>query len=222
MGRSAAGCPGYDAAVTERLGTRERQKADRRERILQAALELIGERGFQAATYDLIARRAGVSRGTVFNYFPYKESILTAYLAEELGELSERVAERRRERPDWSATDELRYLFSELARFIEQRRELILPLSYELLNPDPERSRAAYLALPLGDLLKSALTRGRASGEVRRDFSVERLARTLANTYFITALQWAAYRADRSVEEELRAALGITLEGMLAPGARLS
>ncbi len=200
--------------MTQTLGLRERQKADRRERILQAALELINERGFPAATFDLIAERAGVSRGTVFNYFPYKESILVAYFAGELDELAHQVDERRVADPQWPAEAELEFLFGSLAEFVEGRRELILPLSYELLNPDPVRSRAAYLALPLADLLKGALRRGRSLGQVRSDYSLERLARTLANTYFITTLQWAAYRSDRSVRDELSVALALTLEGV--------
>lgn len=185
---------------------------------MQAALELMRERGFTAATYDLIAERAGVSRGTVFNYFPYKESILLDFAAAALGEVADRVALRREATPVWSAADEIRYVFDELGGFALQQRALILPLSYELLNPEPERSRAAYLALPLADLLRGALERGRASGSVRSDHSVERLVRTLANTFFITALQWAAYRTDRGIQAELRLALDLTLEGLLTPG----
>lgn len=200
--------------MTQLSGTRQRQKADRRERIMQAALQLMKERGFTAATFDLIAERAGVSRGTVFNYFPYKESILLDYAADALGQLADRVALRREAQPGWSAVDEIRYVFDELGGFVQRQRELILPLSYELLNPDPERSRTAYLALPLADLLKGALERGRAEGLVRSDYSVERLVRTLANTFFITALQWAAYRPDRGIQSELRLALDLTLEGL--------
>lgn len=181
---------------------------------MQAALELMKERGFTAATYDLIADRAGVSRGTVFNYFPYKESILLDFAAAALGQLAARVALRREAEPGWSAVHEIRYVFDELGGFAMRQRELILPLSYELLNPDPARSKAAYLALPLAELLRSALERGRATGEVRSDHSVERLVRTLANTFFITALQWAAYRSDRGIQSELRLALDLTLEGL--------
>ncbi len=197
-------------------GTRERQKADRRERILQAAIQLIDERGFAATTYEAIADLAGVSRGTVFNYFPYKESMLLGHAAAILAELAKRVAARRTADPAWGVLEELRFVFEGLGELLTHQREMVLPLSYELLNPDPERSRAAYLALPLGELLREALERGRAEGLVRTDHSVERLARTLANTYFITALQWAAYRSDRSIRSELRLALDLTLEGVVA------
>lgn len=183
-------------------------------------MALIEERGLKGATFELIATRSGVSRGTVFNYFPNKETILVAYFARHLMELASRM-DALRERPaaageaPFDALAEIDYLFSELAAFVGAHRELILPISFELLNPNEERSRAAFLALPLVDLLRSALRRAQAAGSVRADYSAERLARTLANVFFITALQWVAYRQDRAVRDEFGVALRLGLEGLL-------
>ncbi len=192
---------------------RERKKADRRQRIFECAMQLFEERGFQATTFDAIARSAGVSRGTVFNYFPYKEALLIEFFGRHLESLR-RALQRRRSRDGLEPLEELYVLFEALARFVDTNRGLVLPLSYELLNPDPERSRAAYLALPLGDLLLDVLARARAAGRVREDYSRERLARMLANVYFITVMQWAAYRQDRSIRDELHKALTLTLQGI--------
>jgi len=190
-------------------------------------MRLFQERGFQATTFSDIARAADVSRGTVFNYFPYKEALLIEFFGRHLESLRERLAHRRSGSgghgadagtEPWSGSgEELAFLFDALAAFVEAHRDLVLPLSYELLNPDPERSRRAYLALPLGEMLRDVLTRARAAGTVRDDYSRERLARTLENVYFITAMQWAAYRRDRSIREELRKALVLTLEGIATP-----
>ncbi len=190
-------------------------------------MRLFEERGFQATTFSDIALAAGVSRGTVFNYFPYKEAILIEYFGRHLEALREALARRRANAgssvddagggPGTGPLAELTFLFDALAAFVEAHRGLVLPLSYELLNPDPERSRRAYLALPLGDLLRDVLTRARRAGTVRDDYSRERLVRTLENVYFITAMQWAAYRQDRSIREELRKALTLTLEGIATP-----
>lgn len=194
---------------------RERNKADRRDRILAAAVALFYQRGYRATTYEAIARRAAVSRGTVFNYYPYKEALLVALMAGELDALKRRIA-RLAPGSLGGPTAEIAFVFEELAGFVESHRDLVLPLSYELLSPDPERSRAAYLALPLAEMLRAALVRAREIGELRTDFTPERLARSLANSYFLTVLQWAAYRQDRSIRDELRAALKIGLEGILA------
>lgn len=207
----------YNARMAPPVSLRERNKADRRQRIFERAMQLFEERGFQATTFDAIAHAAGVSRGTVFNYFPYKEALLIEYFGRRLEGLRQALQYRRRDEGT-GPLEELFFLFDELATFVEAHRLLVLPLSYELLNPDPDRSRTAYLALPLGDLLRDVLARARLDGAVREDFSKERLARTLANVYFITVMQWAAYRQDRSVRDELRKALTLTLEGIARSG----
>lgn len=47
--------------------------------IRQAAAELVRERGYEAMTYDAVAERAGVSRRTVFNYFPTKFDLIKVW-----------------------------------------------------------------------------------------------------------------------------------------------
>lgn len=176
-------------------------------------MRLFAERGFRATTVTQIARAAGVSRGTVFNHFPYKEAFLLEYCGRELAGLKARAIARRAE---LTPSDNLYLLFDELAGFVEENRELMLPLGGELLSPEPDRSRRAFVALPLVEILRALISDAQADGSVRTDFSAERLARSAANGFFLTALQWAAYRQDRSLREELRLGLRLALEGMLA------
>jgi len=57
----------------------------KRDEILQAALELIAERGFHGAPMAMIAERAGVGAGTIYRYFETKD-VLIRQLFEELKE----------------------------------------------------------------------------------------------------------------------------------------
>lgn len=190
---------------------REQQKRDRKDRIFNAAMRLFNEKGFQETTVVDIARAARVSRGTVFNYFPYKEAILIDDLAQKLDDMRGRFSGSSPTNP----LEALYAIFDELASFAEANPNHILPLSYELLNPDPERSKHAFMSLPLVPFIYEFLTQARTQNLIRSDFSRERLARTIANTYFLTALQWAAYRQDRSIHDELKKALKLTLEGIV-------
>ena len=52
---------------------RERRKEARRGELLDAALDLFVEKGFAATRSEEVAARAGVSKGTLFLYFPGKE-----------------------------------------------------------------------------------------------------------------------------------------------------
>ena len=54
-------------------GLRERKKAATRLAIERAAVEIASEQGYEAATAEAIAARAGVSLRTFFNYFPNKD-----------------------------------------------------------------------------------------------------------------------------------------------------
>jgi AcrR family transcriptional regulator len=55
---------------------REQKKQQTREAIATAAAQLFSDRGFAAVTVDDIAQAVGISRQTVFNYFPSKEQML--------------------------------------------------------------------------------------------------------------------------------------------------
>jgi len=53
----------------------QRRAEDRPQEICAAALEVFAEKGFAAAKLEEIARRAGVSKGTLYLYFSDKEAI---------------------------------------------------------------------------------------------------------------------------------------------------
>ena len=129
-------------------------------------MDLFREVGFQAATATEIAQRAGVSRGTFFNYYPYKEAVLLEYGGNLLKGLWEEV--RLALKGGRDPLDLLREIFRRLAGWTREEKDLLLPLLYELLNPDPERARAAFQALPLGDMLAEVLAPLREAGRVRR------------------------------------------------------
>ncbi len=59
---------------------------------MTAALELFVEQGFAATRIDEIARRAGVSKGTVYLYFASKEALLEAVVRDSTGPLLARAA----------------------------------------------------------------------------------------------------------------------------------
>ena len=61
---------------------RERRKQDRPGELLEAALDLFVEKGFAATRVEEVALRAGVSKGTLFLYFPSKEDLFKAVVRE--------------------------------------------------------------------------------------------------------------------------------------------
>ena len=68
-------------------GLRARQKADRHQRILQAAAELFRSSGYEGAKIEAIAALAEVSIGTIYNYYENKGDLLVAIVAMEVNEV---------------------------------------------------------------------------------------------------------------------------------------
>jgi TetR/AcrR family transcriptional regulator, transcriptional repressor for nem operon len=75
-----------------------------RERILEAALDLVFERGLSATTVDAVLATAGVSKGAFFHHFPTKEAMGRALL-EHYREIDSEVLEAHMSRAE-STTDD--------------------------------------------------------------------------------------------------------------------
>jgi AcrR family transcriptional regulator len=73
-----------------RLPSQERSRI-RVERILDAAGELVAERGYEATTTSLIARRARVSPGSFYQFFADKRAVVQALSARNLETFAERL-----------------------------------------------------------------------------------------------------------------------------------
>ena len=87
---------------------RERRKEARPGELLVAALDLFVEKGFAATRMEEVALRAGVSKGTVFLYFPSKLDLFKAVVRENIsGRFQEWDAES--ERYEGSSAELLRH-----------------------------------------------------------------------------------------------------------------
>ena len=86
-------------------GLRERKKQRTREQIIDAAMGLFAERGYQATTIADIAAAAEVAPRTFFSYFPSKEAVVFYNVDRELDGLAAVLRERL---PGETAFDALR------------------------------------------------------------------------------------------------------------------
>ena len=83
------------------LPRRGRRKEARPGELLDAALDLFVDKGYAATRAEEVATRAGVSKGTLFLYFPSKEELFKAVIRENL---SGRFAEWNEEFDDFEGS----------------------------------------------------------------------------------------------------------------------
>jgi AcrR family transcriptional regulator len=115
-----------------------------RRRILEAALEIFRERGFEGATMRDIATRAEVATGAAYYYFDSKEAIVMAFYERAQEEL--RVALERLLEESGTLEDRLRKLIGEKLDYFRPNRKLLGALSAHVdpahpLSPFSEKTR---------------------------------------------------------------------------------
>jgi AcrR family transcriptional regulator len=76
-------------------GRRERTKAANRAALIDAARAVFGELGYQGVAVRDIVRRTGLASGTFYNYFPDKEAVFRAVVAETGAAVRRRVRAAR-------------------------------------------------------------------------------------------------------------------------------
>jgi TetR/AcrR family transcriptional regulator, fatty acid metabolism regulator protein len=63
---------------TPATSLKEKQRREREELIIQAAEEVLQERGYYETSMDEIAARVGIAKGTIYTHFPGKEELVIA------------------------------------------------------------------------------------------------------------------------------------------------
>lgn len=204
------------------LSRRERKKEETRRRIFEAAITLFREQGFEATTVDEITEKADVGRGTFFNYFPRKESVL-AYLSEErVGLAEENAAEMLQDLVP--AREKLLEIFAFAASAYVADRELSRYVFNEWMQ------RAFTPTEEAGSrwqrLLVQVIEQGQAAGELRADVSPLLIESLLSSVYMSTLYYWLCcpvgtkIAEDFPLQEGLRQRLELVMDGIATKGGR--
>lgn len=144
------------------------------ERLLEAALELIAERGYAAMSVDALARTAGVDKSAVYWNFTNKEGVLEAVLGHVtgacVGEVTVTVAQVSAESPvDQLLTSLEAQLFDRKAKL---RVLLAILLERAELDPNARRSLRRFYddaSATLARTLKTALPDARGDVDLAAD-----------------------------------------------------
>jgi AcrR family transcriptional regulator len=86
------------------MSRRERKKEETRGNIIDCAVSFFREKGFQETSMEEIAEKSDVSKGTLYNYFQDKESILVGYFQIIIADYGKRMNESFVENKDIKST----------------------------------------------------------------------------------------------------------------------
>ena len=172
------------------------KSADKRERILEAAVRVFARNGFHATRVSEVAKAAGVADGTIYLYFKSKDELLVSLFEDRVERL---LAFLETELPRAeSAPAKLRRVIEIQLGLLEGERDLaevvtvILRQSTKLMKEYAAPKFTAYL-----DTIGRVVAEGQAAGELRTDVSPHLAARAIFGALDGIAMTWALGKADR-------------------------
>lgn len=172
-------------------GTFDKIASEKKERLLREAAHLFAERGFSQTDVGEIATRAGVAKGSLYNYFVNKDDLYLHVCRDALERSRQDVYSGLD--PLWAVDRQIEHIFTQGVNFATQHPEYIT-LYLNVSSAGMSRF-AEQLSLevekPTADRLKELLVAGTASGEVRDNIDVEATAFAI-NGLYIMALATVA------------------------------
>jgi len=147
---------------------------EKRKRILDSAIKVFAKTGYSDARMQDVAKKAGVSHGTVYVYFKSKDALFTSIFQEILGELIQYIGSEIQKEDNAEA--KLRRMILMQLDIIEENPDLTklilieFPRSGNFLNDSNTDVLSKYIDL-ISDVLKQGIDEGIFSVSVRADIT---------------------------------------------------
>ncbi len=203
-------------------GRRERNKQEKRDRIIAAAKELFGRKGFADTTTQEIAEQADIGTGTLFLYAKSKEELLVMVFSDDM---LEQVQNAFTHLPaSGTLVDKLMHAFGSMIDYHNQDKDLSRALLKEvtiLTTPGPRKDLALLMRTIFGGI-GDILTEGQASGHIRKNIDTIFAAENLFGIYYLTLLNWMSGEISKQkLLSRLRIKLTMGVEGLSDPAAQV-
>ncbi len=186
---------------------RTRRRADTRQRLYEAAVELIAEQGFAATTVDDIALRANVAKGTVYYNFGSKTALFEDLLRHGVGLLTDAFREAVAGLPPREAVDALVRTQLEYIRRYQAFAQLLLAEMWRT-NQDWHQTLLLLREQAIG-VIAETIQAGVDSGDLPADLDVRVSSSALFGVGLVVAVDWLVFSPERGIEDVQESLLAI-------------
>nr|WP_321498811.1 TetR/AcrR family transcriptional regulator [uncultured Methanolobus sp.] len=201
------------------MSLREKKKKETRNRIFEISGRLFKEKGFENTTVDEITKEAGIAKGTFFNYFPTKESLLT-YFREQKEEFIINIMKEQISR-DVPSSEKIRAFLVLVAEYYEKDKEILRLLAFEhrkMIMSSGHKPADHAAGKKKHDFFINVLTdfiqEGKAKGEIKSGIDPKLAAETIYAVYFHTLMTWLHSETDYSFSKDISSKIEIIFEGI--------
>jgi AcrR family transcriptional regulator len=168
-------------------GVRSEQQAQRRARVVGAAMALAAKGGYEAVQMRAVSQEADVALGTIYRYFSSKDQLLIAGL----DQLATDMADQLSKRPPTgeSAHERVSEVFRRSCALLEAEPLMAHAMVTALSTSDPSVANQSH---GVQDTLKSMIAKA-LDGESIDD--IDGIVHVLGQVWFASMLAWVGGRA---------------------------
>ena len=176
------------------------RRASTSRQILQAAAEVMADRGYAGTSLDAVAERAGVAKGSIYNNFGSKEGLFEALIAHTMDRLSGTLAAAAR---GSGGADALEAVITAL--LVEVRDN---PAGTKLLAAELFRMGRTWQESlePVRDRIVSVFREVVAAANPTADVSV--VGPAVFGATLIAGLEWRTFQPERALPDITAVVLG--------------
>jgi len=186
---------------------RTRRREDTRQRLFEAAVELIAEQGFSATTVDDIALRAKVAKGTVYYNFASKTALFEELLRHGIDLLT---AEFRAAVAGLPPREAVAALIRAQLEYIRRYRAFAQLLLSEMWRTNREWQQTLVLLREQAiGVIAETVQAGVDSGDLPADLDVRVASSALFGVGLVVAVDWLVFQPDRAIEDVEQSLLAI-------------
>ncbi|MCC8244895.1 TetR/AcrR family transcriptional regulator [Saccharothrix luteola] len=188
-------------------GARPGRTAATKQKLFDAALRLVGERGAAGVTVDEIAAEAGVAKGTVYYNFASKDALVDALLRHGVDLLAARLKVAEEEAETSAAMESL--VDGMLGFFAEYPAFGQLLVSELWRTPGQWHDTLSLLRDDIVSIVRGQMQRLSDAGRLPDGVRVGTASAALFGTLLVTALDWQVFQPERSLVDVRESVLSL-------------
>ena len=185
---------------------------DKKQRIINAAIKLISEKGYHGASTTLIAKEAGVSQGIIFHYFGNKEGMFFSLLKDKSKMFREEF--EKSVGGEKNALKKIEIAALSYARLVQKEEKFYGIVIKQIRGSglDPNKI-TKYVTMETYNLIKELIEEGIKQG-VLREIDPEVATTCLFGMMDFSALRWLVFGKNFSLDEAAKKTVDIFLRGI--------
>lgn len=192
------------------ISRREANKIKCRHDILKASRRLFKEKGYDDTMIDDVADAAGISKATLYNYFPNKESLLSGTLDDQIATIRQRI----RDMDGGNSYEKLK----QLLEFLVVDSVPAIDVSRRVMYLNACEASPMYGKVnEAKEILKVLVDQAKEEGVFKEDIYSIEIVELLMSIYLNSQFQWKDIEnlTEEQIRERTKRMIDLTLSGCL-------